>query len=173
MGASSTQVTVVEYSSYNITEAGKQKVVGTFDVKSKAWDSSLGGHAFDLRLMEILATRFNENIGDGVDVRNYLRPMNKLRTQAKKVKEVLSANPNIPVIIEALYDDKDLRTHMSREEFEQTCADLFARVTGPVEQALAFANMTKEHIDTIELIGGSVRIPRLQVSILGPLSTNC
>jgi hypoxia up-regulated 1 len=48
MGAAATQVTVVTYSNYTVKEAGKNKTVGTFDVRAKAWDEALGGEHFDL-----------------------------------------------------------------------------------------------------------------------------
>jgi molecular chaperone DnaK (HSP70) len=59
MGASSTQVTVVTYSSYVVKEGGKNKTIGQFEVVGKGWDSSLGGFHFDVRLAELLADRFN------------------------------------------------------------------------------------------------------------------
>jgi len=35
---------------YQIKEAGKNKSIGQFEVVGKAWDASLGGFAFDVRL---------------------------------------------------------------------------------------------------------------------------
>jgi hypoxia up-regulated 1 len=60
MGASSVQVTIVTYSSYIVKEGGKNKTIGQFEVVGKGWDSALGGFNFDVRLAELLASRFNE-----------------------------------------------------------------------------------------------------------------
>ena len=38
--------------------------------------------------------------------------------------------------IEGAFEEKDFRAKVTREEFEQMCADLLKRVPGPVEQAL-------------------------------------
>ena len=90
MGAGSTQVHIVSYSSYPVKEGGKNKTIGQFEVLGKAWDSSLGGFNFDLRLAELLASRFNEvwnkkPSGKGKDLRDFVRPMTRLRLEANKV----------------------------------------------------------------------------------------
>jgi len=47
----------VSYSSYPVKEGGKNKTIGQFEVLGKAWDSSLGGFNFDVRLADLLAQR--------------------------------------------------------------------------------------------------------------------
>ena len=56
--------------------------------------------------------------------------MTRLRLQAGKVKEVLSANPEFPVKAEQLHAGVDLNTKVTRSEFETACEGLFSRVTG-------------------------------------------
>ena len=91
MGASAVQVSIATYSSYQVKEAGKNKSIGQFEVVGKAWDASLGGFAFDVRLAEMLADRFNlgwnkKASGKGKDLRDFVRPMTRLRVEANKVK---------------------------------------------------------------------------------------
>ena len=43
--------------------------------------------------------------------------------------------------VEGLMDDIDFKSKVSRSEFEELCADLFERVPGPVQDALATAEM--------------------------------
>ena len=103
MGASAVQVSVVTYNSYVTKEAGKNKTVGQFEVVGKGWDENIGGFNFDVKLAELLAERFNEvwrkkkSYVEGDRVQAHTVPMARLRTQATKVKEVLSANPEFPV----------------------------------------------------------------------------
>ena len=97
MGAGSVQVSIVQYSTYAAKEMGKNKTIGQFEVLGKAWDASLGGFNFDVKLAELLADRFNEKWnkkanGKGKDLKDFIQPMTKLRIQAAKVKEILSAN---------------------------------------------------------------------------------
>lgn len=171
MGASSLQVSVVKYHSYEKLESKfskKGKPVGSFEVLSKGWDSTLGGQAFDARIVDHMADEFNvmwdkkRDDGQKKDVRVNARAMAKLRVQANKVKHVLSANNDFPIFIDALYDDTNYHSHLDRATFEQICHDLLLRAGKPITQALEAAGLTLEEVDEIELIGGGMRVPRVQ-----------
>ena len=58
-------------------------------------------------------------------------PINCTRTQV-----ILSANEKTPVNIEALTNDIDFRSAITRAEFEELCADEIARSIKPVERLL-------------------------------------
>lgn len=167
MGAGSVQVSIVHYSSFTGKEGGKNKTIGQFEIVGKAWDSTLGSFQFDLRLADMLAKRFNDvwqkkNSGKGKDVRDFIRPMTRLRLEANKVKEVLSANAEFPIRAEQLHADVDLVTKVTRTDFEEACDDLFARLTAPIETALRMANLTVQDISVVELLGGGVRMPKVK-----------
>lgn len=176
MGSSSVQVSIVTYSTLVVKEAGnKNKTVSQFEVVGKSWDSSLGGFNFDMVLAEMLADRFNEawekkvaksktppNPAEVRDIRKISRAMTRLRLEALKVKEVLSANNEYPIKIEQLHAEVDLATKFTRTEFEAACASLFARVTTSIEEALRMADMTLQNITAVEIIGGGVRVPRIK-----------
>ena len=173
MGGSAVQASVITFYSYDHKETkyGKSKPVGAFEVKGKGWDSTLGGMAFDNKLVDFMAEEFNEvwnkKRGDGQtkDVRAYPRPMTKLRIQANKAKHILSANNDIPVFIDALYDDTHYSSHISRAKFEELSHDLLERSVKPIDAALKAANMTLDDIDFVELIGGGMRVPAIQERI--------
>ena len=171
MGASALQVSVVKYHSYEKKESkfsSKGKPVGSFEVLSKAWDSTLGGMAFDARIVDHMADEFNQMWndkradGETKDVRAFPRAMAKLRVQANKVKHVLSANNDFPIFIDALHDDTNYASHLDRATFEHICHDQLLRSSQPIQDALAAADLTMEQIDEFELIGGGMRVPRVQ-----------
>jgi len=81
------------------------------------------------------------------------------------VKEVLSANPKIPIFIEGVHDDMDLSTTLTRGDFEELCSDLIDRCTKPIGDALTKAGMTIKDLHSIEVIGGGVRVPIIQKKI--------
>merc|ERR1712038_213716 len=176
MGASALQVSVMQFHSYEKKEKyQKARKVGSFQVLGKAWDASLGGLAFDARIVDFMAEEFNEqwdakrNDGEKKDVRKYARPMAKLRIQANKVKHVLSANNDFPIFIDALYDDTNYQSHLSRAKFEEICHDLLERSIVPIQNALKAANMTLDDIQGVELIGGGMRVPKVQEEIQSAL----
>lgn len=163
MGSTSLQVSVVEYNSFVVPDGFKKnKTVGSFDVLGKAWDETLGGAQFDLRLTEHLATLANAKLKIKQDIRTLARPMAKLRASARKTKVVLSANEQIPVVIQSLHDDRDFMTKVTRPEFENMCQDLFERSLQPVHAALEQAGLQVNEIDAVEIIGGGVRVPKIQ-----------
>jgi hypoxia up-regulated 1 len=176
MGASTTQVTVVNFTSYAAKESGsKNKTVSQFEVVAKAWDSSLGGFSFDMALTELLADRFNaawaaklaksNKPSEGNDIRKFSRPMTRLRLEALKIKEVLSANNEIPLKIEQLHAEVDLVTKVTRAELEQACQPLFARAVDVIQSALSMGNLTLADITAVELLGGSVRVPKVKKTL--------
>ncbi len=172
LGASALQVSVIQYHSYELKEKyTKAKKVGSFQVLGKAWDASLGGLAFDARIVDFMADEFNSqwnkkrNDGEKKDVRKFPRPMAKLRIMANKVKHVLSANTDFPIFIDALHDDVNYQSHLSRTKFEEICHDLLERTVVPITNALKAANMTLDDIHGVELIGGGMRVPKIQDSI--------
>lgn len=178
LGAGALQVSIVKYHSYETKSYGKVKQVGSFEVKGKGWDSTYGGMAFDARLVDFMAEEFNAQWnkkradGETKDIRNFPRPMTKLRLQANKVKHILSANKEMPVFMDALYDDTNYVTSITRAKFEEISHDLLERSTKPIEQALKAANMTLQDIDMVELIGGGMRVPKVKEAIQNFLGEN-
>lgn len=167
LGAGSVQVTVVNYSAYSAKEAGKNKTIGQFEVIGKAWDSQLGGHNFDLCLTNLLARRFNDvwnakKKTTDKDVRSQVRPMTRLKIESNKIKEILSANQEFPYRLEQLHDNIDLVGKITRTEFESECASLFDRAIATIDEAIAHANISVADIHSVELLGGSVRVPRVK-----------
>jgi hypoxia up-regulated 1 len=160
LGGSSLQVSIIKFHSYEVPESKyskKMKRVGSIEVLGKGWDSTLGGLAYDNRLRHAR--------GHDKDIRDAPRAMTKIRLQANKVKHVLSANQEIPVHIDSLHDDLSLSMHFTRTQFEELCDDLTKRATDPIIDALASANVTLEEITAIELIGGGMRVPKVQSSL--------
>jgi hypoxia up-regulated 1 len=175
LGASSLQVSIIKYHSYEVPESKyskKMKRVGSIEVIGKGWDSTLGGIAIDSRVVDYMADHFNREWrkarGHEKDIRDVPRAMTKIRLQANKIKHVLSANSEIPVHMDALHDDMALSLHFTRAQLEELCDDLMGRAVAPVHQALKAANLTLDDVTAIELIGGGMRVPKVQ-SGLGDL----
>jgi len=176
IGASSLQVSVIKFHHYEVPESKyskKMKKVVSIEVLGKGWDSTLGGLAYDNRLVDYMADSFNHKWrharGHEKDIRDVPRAMTKIRLQANKVKHVLSANHEIPIHMDALYDDMSLSMHIARTQFDELCEDLTKRATDPIIDALASANVTLEEIDAIEMLGGGMRVPKVQSSLTSVL----
>ena len=68
---------------------------------------------------------------------------------------ILSANEKTPVNIEALTNDIDFRSAITRAEFEELCADEIARSIKPVERLLAQTGKAPAdvHAVRVDIIG--------------------
>ncbi|KAG0366837.1 adenyl-nucleotide exchange factor sse1 [Mortierella sp. AD032] len=64
-------------------------------------------------------------------------------------------------------EDRDVSSMMKRVEFEELAQELISRVEAPLKKVLEDAGMTVEDIDSVEVVGGSTRIPALKERILG------
>ncbi|KAJ0446576.1 putative Heat shock protein 70 family [Helianthus annuus] len=165
MGAGSTYAALVYFSAYNAKEYGKTVSVNQFQVKDVRWDPELGGQNLELRLVEYFADEFNKQVGNGIDVRQSPKAMAKLKKQVKRTKEILSANTAAPISVESLLDDRDFRSTITRQKFEELCEDLWERSVIPVKELLKHSGLKVDEIYALELIGGGTRVPKLQAKL--------
>ncbi|CAD6208781.1 GSCOCT00003589001.2-RA-CDS [Cotesia congregata] len=134
-----------------------------FEVKSTAGDTHLGGEDFDSRLVRHLAQEFQRKFKK--DLTGNPRALRRLRTAAERAKRTLSSSTEASIEIDALYEGVDFYTKVSRARFEELCSDLFRSTLEPVEKALNDAKMEKKEVDEIVLVGGSIRIPKIQTML--------
>ena len=161
MGGRDTEVSVVRYSA--ITDA-KNKTNEHVEVLGEGNDPTLGGKAFDDILVTILADRFNglkERQGKA-DVRENGRAMKRLYKEARNIKDILSANKVVNVKVPELLDYVTLAFELTRDDYEAACSGLFDRVKGPIMDALDQAGLSPEDINQVEILGGGIRVPRVQ-----------
>jgi len=137
---------------------------GVFEVRSTSGDTHLGGDDFDSRLIDHLAKEFKKD--EGIDLREDPMAMQRLKDAAEKAKIELSSsqktNVNLPFITATDSGPKHLNIDISRSEFEKMIDDLVQKTTDPCKKVLDDADMTKNDIDQVILVGGSTRIPKIQ-----------
>ncbi|DBB00079.1 hypothetical protein WJX77_009203 [Trebouxia sp. C0004] len=133
---------------------------GVFEVVSTAGDTHLGGEDFDHRIMDYFIKLIKKK--HHVDVSKDGRALQKLRREAERAKRALSSQHQVRVEVESLAEGVDLSEPLTRARFEELNNDLFKKTLGPVKRAMEDANMKKEQIQEIVLVGGSTRIPKVQ-----------
>lgn len=173
MGAESTQATVAEYTAYQTKKSSKP--IGQTHILSKSWAEGAGGNEIDRRVAEALAQDFNRKHGPGTrdneaDIRTQPKSFSKLLSSSKKLKEILSANDAFPVIIESLTPDIDFRSNMNRSYLESLVEDVVDRAVGAGLDALHRSGLTRDQLNEIEIVGGSVRIPLFQKKLKAGLN---
>ena len=136
---------------------------GVFEVKATSGNTHLGGEDFDQRMMDFFISQFKRK--NGIDISKDKRALQRLRKQCENTKRTLSTQNMATVDCEALSNGVDFSSTISRAKFEELNMDLFKKTMVPVTQVLKDAGVSKNDVDEIILVGGSTRIPKIQVML--------
>lgn len=134
---------------------------GKLKMLASTFDSQLGGREFDYILAEHFSKDFKTRYN--IDPRTNARAFLRLLTEVEKIKKQMSANSTkLPMNIECFMDDKDVHGDIKRSEFEELAMYLFNRVEVTLEQCLKDSKLSKDDIYSVEIVGGSSRIPYIK-----------
>lgn len=134
---------------------GKLKMLAT------TFDSQLGGRDFDYILAEHFSKDFKSRYN--IDPRTNARAFIRLLAEIEKIKKQMSANSTkLPMNIECFMDDKDVHADIKRSEFEELAMHLFNKAEIILEQCLKDSKLSKDDIYSVEIVGGSSRIPYIK-----------
>lgn len=75
----------------------------------------------------------------------------------------LQTSISLPFITATADGPKHIESNLSRAKFEEISSDLLDRCRIPVQQALKDANLKFSDLNEVILVGGSTRIPAVQV----------
>jgi len=158
-----TNVAFVDCGAMDTTVSIVAFVKGKLTVLSVATDRHLGGEDFTRVIAEHFAAEWKEK--HGIDAHTNKKAWFRLMTAAEKTKKVLSSNPQAPISIECFMNDIDVKGMMERDHFLDLCAPLMAKLQSVVEEAFAGCGITKDDIASVEIVGGSSRVPAVQKTI--------
>ncbi|XP_033207076.1 hypoxia up-regulated protein 1 isoform X2 [Belonocnema kinseyi] len=162
MGASSTSATVVSYQNVKTKERGFVETHPQVSIMGVGYDRTLGGLEMQIRLQEYLAREFDAMKKTPNSVFKSPRALAKLFKEAGRVKLILSANPDHYAQVEGLLDDQDFKLQVTREKFEELCADIFERAVEPIKAALDTSGLSMDLISQVVLVGAGTRVPKVQ-----------
>ena len=138
-----------------------------FEVLSTNGDTFLGGEDFDIRLIDYLADEFKKD--QGVDLHNDPLALQRLKEAAEKAKIELSSSQqtevNLPYITADQSGPKHLNVKVTRAKLEALVDDLVKRTIEPCKVALADAGLNASEIDDVILVGGQIRMPKVQEAV--------
>jgi len=144
----------------SILEVGE----GVFEVKATNGNTHLGGDDLDEYLMNYIADEFQKQ--QGIDLRQDQMALQRLKEAAEAAKCDLSTSAetevNLPFITADSSGPKHLHMSLNRATFEELCEPVFEKLKGPCRQCLEDAKLSPEDIDEVILVGGSIRIPKVQ-----------
>ena len=141
---------------------------GVYEVISTSGDNELGGDDWDQALIDHVADEFEEE--HGVDLREDPQSLQRLKEACQEAKHELSSRMQTRVTLPFISQTEDnepldLDTEISRSEFEEMTRELVDRTVEPMEQAIDDADLIKEDIGEVILVGGSTRMPMVHDTV--------
>jgi len=140
---------------------------GVFEVKATNGDTFLGGEDFDQRIVDWLAKRFQDQTG--IDLRKDRMALQRLKEAAERAKHELSSatetEVNLPFITADASGPKHLAETIDRATLESLVGDLVEKTIEPCKIALKDAGVTAAQLDTVILVGGMTRMPKVQETV--------
>lgn len=133
---------------------------GVFEVIGTNGDTHLGGEDFDQRILDHFMKMIKKK--EGRDISSDKRAIQKLKREVEKGKRALSSQHEVKIEIEDLVEGYDFSESLTRAKFEEINGDLFKKTLEPLKLAMEGADLKKNEIDEIVLVGGSTRIPKIR-----------
>lgn len=139
---------------------------GVFEVKASAGDKDLGGKDFDDRVSEIILKELSRQ--SNIDLaRNGRNDDRKARDDvwrvAEQAKIELSSQDSAVIDVPYLGDrEANFQMVLSRREFEAETRDLVEQTGEKIELALEDADLSRDDVDDIIMVGGTTRIPAVR-----------
>ncbi len=140
---------------------------GVFEVLATNGDTHLGGDDFDNVIIQWLLSEFKKE--HGIDLSKDKMALQRIKDAAEKAKIELSGTQqteiNQPFITMDASGPKHLSLTLTRSKFEQLASALIERCVTPCLNAIKDANISKDQIDDILLVGGMTRMPAAQEKV--------
>ncbi|VDK42913.1 unnamed protein product [Taenia asiatica] len=115
---------------------------GAFEVKATDGGTHLGGEDFDSRIVEHCVEIFKQT-HKGKDLTIRKKAISRLRKACEVAKRMLSSSGYTNIDVERL------------------CSDLFSKTLGPVRQTLNDAELDKNDVHEILMVGGLALVPKI------------
>ena len=135
-----------------------------FEVLSTNGDTFLGGEDFDQRLIDYIVTEYKKE--SGVDLKNDVLALQRLKDSAEKAKIELSSSQqteiNLPYITADQSGPKHLAMKITRAKFESLVEELIERTIEPCRMAIKDAGVKLSDVSDVILVGGQTRMPKVQ-----------
>ena len=98
----------------------------------------------------------------GADPKESPKAQAKFVKQANILKKVLSASKSTPINMSNVYKGHDFISTFNRESLEKYIEQFRERLVAPIKHVMDKAGLEKDQIDAFEIIGGVVRVPKVQ-----------
>lgn len=146
---------------FRFTSEGKNPV--SVDELAVAYNYSLGAHLMDKALAEVLISKFKSESG--------IQELSEKVTgmfyeEARRVKELLTVNDDVDVKMEDVVGDHGLIYKVTRREFNALISEFNGSLHELFADVVSKAGLSASDVASIELLGGTTRVPFVQQSLM-------
>lgn len=134
---------------------------GVFEVVATGGDSALGGDDYDRAIADWLLAQNGMAAAAAASLSASARA--QLHRQSRLAKEALSTQDS--AVLEVLLDGRCLSARLDRATLAQVTAALTDRTLSAVRRALRDAQLGKDEIQGVVMVGGSTRMPVVQEAV--------
>ncbi len=159
IGSSGTKLSLIKFHSENSVLANNATIIlSAVTVIKDAFsgkfsgdllDNCLGNYALDKQLKEIKTAMTKQEFTESKKRRLY--------NEIKRAKEMLTVNKEVGFYVEDFFDNRHLNVKLLRSEFEEYCLPHFESLKKEIQEFIS-----GDHFSLVELIGGSIRVPKVQ-----------
>ena len=148
---------------------------GSLNVEATKGDMMLGGLNLDQEIVKICERKIQSELtlrnGGVLEDDDIVPPAlekmirRKLRLECEKAKLTLSSELTAVIRVDKIvvdhpvYNDLDFVHEINRDDFETAAQSIFERLEQPLNDVLDDAQMSRDEIDEVVIVGGSTRIP--------------
>ena len=130
---------------------------GLFEVMATHGDSALGGDDFDHLIEQWMISDFDTPMPN-------IKTKQRIKNLSRKIKEGLTEKSEIAVN-QSFDGFGTIKKTLTREKFASLSADLTNKTITCIKQALHDADLTPKDITGVVMVGGSTRMPIIQVAV--------
>ena len=138
-----------------------------FEVLATNGNTFLGGEDFDTCLIDYIVKEFKSQ--NGIDLKNDSIALQRLKEVAEKTKIELSSKEiseiNLPYITADSSGPKHLNIEITRTKLENLVENLINQTLEPCKIAIKDSGKQISEIDTIILVGGQTRMPKVEETV--------
>ena len=164
IGSLGTKLSLIKFHATNETLANNSTLIhpAVSSIKD-VYSGKFSGHLLDVCLGEFALAKQLKDIKRAIKPDEItLSKRRRLYNEVKRAKETLTVNRDFNFFVEDFFNDRSLSVKLSRAEFEDTCKGYFDELEKLLTTFLKEAKEQNIEISKVEIIGGAVRVPKVQ-----------
>ena len=164
IGSLGTKLSLLKFHAKNETLANNSTLIHPAVTSVKdVYSGKFSGHLLDICLGEFALAKQLKDIKRAIQSDEItLFKRRRLYNEVKRAKETLTVNREFNFFVEDFFNDRHLNVKLSRGEFEEACKGYFDELEKILADFMKDIKEQKIDISKIELIGGTVRVLKVQ-----------